>query len=480
MSSHLLKERPQVLNVGLSLFADEIARAGGTVTPIEWTPPAAGDRAIGQALARLVNHPEVEAANRTAFDAYLAAQPVLDGVAVARDVIPALRQRLILHSGPPIEWQRMCAPVRGAVIGAVIFEGWADDADGALKLIEGGDIDFAPCHHNSAVGPMAGIISPSMPVWIIREANSGRYTFSNLNEGIGKVLRYGAYSPAVLQRLHWMASTLYGVLAATFAEGLRIDLKPLIAQALHMGDECHNRNVAGTALLLKRLAPSMLHSKASREDVAAAFDFVGATDHFWLNISMATCKAMLDCARDVPSSSMVTAMSRNGVEFGIQMSGTGNRWFVAPAPIVEGLYFPGFSKEDAARDLGDSAITETAGLGAFAMAAAPAIVNFIGGSAKDVIAATETMGHLTLGFNGAFTLPAMSFAGTPAGIDARKVVDNNLTPIINTGIAHREAGIGQIGAGITHAPLACFTQAVAALAEEVTDANVRAPSADSD
>jgi len=469
MSLQLLHEEPQVLNVGLAAFAESIARAGGKVTQIEWAPPAGGDRAVGLALARLVNHPVVEAANRKAFAAYLAAQPMLQGVGIAREVIPSLRQRLILHAGPPIGWERMCAPVRAAIIGAVMFEGWADDLEGAEKLVERGDVMLAPCHHHGAVGPMAGIISPSMPVWIVREANSGRRTFSNLNEGIGKVLRFGANSPEVLERLRWMATTLYRALEATFVEAGSIDLKPLIAQALHMGDECHNRNVAATALLSKRLLPSMLQSKASREDLAAAVTFIGATDHFCLNIAMAACKAMLDAARDVTGSSMVTAMARNGVEFGIQVSGTGDRWFVAPAPVIDGLYFPGYSPQDAARDLGDSAITETAGLGAFAMAAAPAIVNFVGGSAEDVIATTAAMGHITLGHNTAFTLPSMNFAGTPAGIDVRKVVDSGLQPIINTGIAHREPGIGQIGAGITRAPLACFTQAVVALADMVTE-----------
>jgi len=464
MSLELLRQQPQVLNVGLASFAEAISSAGGKVTPIDWAPPAGGDEAVGRMLARLVNHPRVEAANRKAFDAYLAAQPVLEGVGIAGKLIPGLRQRLILHSGPPIGWERMAGPVRGAVIGAVLFEGWADDPDGALKLIERGEIAFAPCHHHGAVGPMAGIISPSMPVWIIGEANSGRRTYSNFNEGIGKVLRFGANSPDVIERLRWMTSVLYAVLEATFIESGSIDIKPLIAQALHMGDECHNRNVAATALLSKRLLPSMLRSQASREDIAASLAFIGATDHFCLNISMAACKAMLDVARDVAGSSMVTAMARNGVDFGIQLSGTGDRWFVAPAPVVDGLYFPGYSKNDAACDLGDSAITETAGLGAFAMAAAPAIVSWVGGSAEDVIATTTAMGHITLGRNSAFTLPAMNFAGTPAGIDARKVVDTGLLPIINTGIAHREAGIGQIGAGITHAPLACFTQAVAALA----------------
>jgi hypothetical protein len=459
-----------VLNVGLASFAAAIAQNGGVVEQIEWVPPANGDRAAGAALARLVNHPAVEAANRKAFQSYLAAQPVLTGIGLARDAIPKMGGRLVLHSGPPIAWELMCGPMQGAIIGAILFEGWASDIEKARALAESGSIPFEPCHHHGAVGPMAGVISPSMPVWIVREAGSGRLSFSNLNEGLGKVLRFGANSAAVVDRLRWMAATLGETLALTLAEIGGVELKPLMAQALQMGDEVHNRNAAATSLLLKLLAPAMLKSKASRESATSVVGFIAANDHFFLNLSMTACKAMLDAARGAPGSSMVTAMARNGVDFGVQLAGMNDRWFTSPAPVVDGLYFPGYSIADAAPDLGDSAITETAGLGGFAMAAAPAIVSFVGGTPADAIANTAAMGHITLGQNSAFTLPAMNFTGVPAGIDARKVVDTGLLPIINTGIAHREAGVGQIGAGITRAPLGCFVQAVTALAETVPEA----------
>jgi hypothetical protein len=465
----LLSQEPQVLNVGLASFSDAIARAGGAVAQIEWAPPADGDRAVGRALARLVNEPAVEAANRIAYQAYLAAQPVLAGIGTAGEAIPTMRPRLILHSGPPIAWERMCGPMQGAIIGAIVFEGWAADSEKARALVASGAVAFEPCHHHGAVGPMAGVVSPSMPVWIVREAASGSLAFSNLNEGLGKVLRFGANNAEVIDRLKWMASDLRQTLGLTLAETGSIELKPLMAQALHMGDELHNRNAAATSLLLKRLLPAMLRSKSSREDVAAAVGFMAGNDHFFLNVSMAACKAMLDAARGIADSSMVTAMARNGVDFGVQLAGTGNRWFTSPAPVVDGLYFPGYSIADAAPDLGDSAITETAGLGGFAMAAAPAIVNFVGGTPDDAIANTVAMSHITLGQNSAFTLPATNFSGTPAGIDARKVVDTGILPIINTGIAHREAGVGQIGAGITRAPLGCFAQALAALADTLPE-----------
>jgi hypothetical protein len=306
-----------------------------------------------------------------------------------------------------------------------------------------------------------------MPVWIVRNAGGANTSFCNMNEGLGKVLRFGANGPDVIERLKWMGAVMAPVLQAGLKVLGPLELKPLMAQALHMGDEVHNRNAAASGLLLKKLVPALLASGAAAADIAAVVGFIAGNDHFFLNLSMAACKAMLDAASGVAGSSLVTAMCRNGVDFGIRMSGTGDEWFTAPAPVVNGLYFPGYSIADAAPDLGDSAITETAGVGGFAMAAAPAIVKFVGGTPQDAIANTLAMTHITLGRNNAFTLPALNFGGTPAGIDARKVVDTGILPVINTGIAHREAGVGQIGAGVTRAPLACFTQAVSRLAQQL-------------
>ncbi len=453
-----------VLNVGLASFADAIVHTGGRATQIAWMPPANGDATAGAALARLVNAPAIEAANNQACDAYLTAQPMLAGVGVAREVIPGMSGLTILHAGPPIAWSRMCGPMRGAVVGAILYEGWADDADRAGAMAASGDIAFAPCHHHAAVGPMSGVISPSMPVWIVRNATHGNAAFCNLNEGLGKVLRFGANSAEVIARLKWMETVLGPALRAALEVLGETPVKPLMAQALHMGDEVHNRNVAASSLFVKRLAPVLLKTRTAPADIAAVIDFIAGNDHFFLNISMASCKAMLDAAHGVANSSVVTAMARNGVEFGIRVSGLGDRWFTTPAPVVDGLYFPGYTIADAAPDLGDSAITETAGVGGFAMAAAPAIVKFVGGTPQDAAANTLAMGHITLRKNDAFTLPTLDFAGTPACIDIRRVVDTGILPVINTGIAHRDPGVGQIGAGVTHAPLVCFTEAIAALA----------------
>ncbi|MBX3301493.1 MAG: DUF1116 domain-containing protein [Nitrospira sp.] len=469
MIQALFQEKLQVLNVGLSSFADSIAMAGGSALQIEWAPPAQGQAEVGRDLARLINLSAVETANQTAFDAYQSAQPVLRGIGIAGQVIPNMADRMILHSGPPIAWRDMCGPMRGAIVGAILYEGWAENLAKAEAMASGGEIAFEPCHHHNAVGPMAGIISPSMPVWMVTNTINGNQAFSNFNEGLGKALRFGANGPDVITRLKWMGQ----VLAPALRTGVELlggmDLKPMMAQALHMGDEVHNRNAAASSLFLKRFISALLKAHIPAADVSTVVEFIAGNDHFFLNLSMAACKAMLDSAHGVPGSSMVTAMARNGVEFGIRVSGTGNRWFTAEAPLVDGLFFPGYTTADAAPDLGDSAITETAGVGGFAMAASPAIVKFVGGTPQDAIDNTMTMTHITIGRNNAFTLPSLNFAGSPAGIDIRKVVDTGIQPIINTGIAHREAGIGQIGAGITRAPLACFTQAVSALANTIVD-----------
>ena len=462
--SMLFEQGRAIVNIGLASFADSIERAGGKATRVQWSPPAAGDRDAGLALAGLVNRVEVETANKKAFHAYLNAQPVLVGIGTAQKEIPGMAGRTILHAGPPIPWAEMCGPMQGAIVGAILYEGWASDATAAQKLAAKGEFGFAPCHDHAAVGPMAGVISPSMPVWIVENASGGKRSYSNMNEGLGKALRFGANDAQVIDRLRWIAGTLAPMLRASLAAIGPVELKPIIAQALHMGDEVHNRNAAASALLLKRLAPAALRTGLPAAQLAECVAFLAGNDHFFLNLSMAACKGMLDAAHGIPGSSMVTAMTRNGVRFGIRLSGTGGRWFEAPALAVEGLYFPGYGPQDAAADLGDSAITETAGLGGFAMEAAPAIVQFVGGTPADAIANTLAMTHITLGRNNAFTLPPLDFGGTPAGIDARKVLDTGILPVINTGIAHKQAGVGQIGAGITHAPLGCFTAAVLALA----------------
>jgi hypothetical protein len=408
---------------------------------------------------------DIDQANATAVERMMSARPILTGVAPARMVIPGMKDNLLLHAGPPIEWARMSGPLRGAMIGAMLFEGLAKTEAEATKMAESGQVEFDACHYHNSVGPMAGVISASMMVYIVENIEHGNKTFSNLNEGYGKVLRYGAYSEEVLKRLRWMNETLGPVLAEALEASKGIDLRALIGEALHMGDEGHNRNKAGSLLYLKQLAPHI--AKIVRNDInqSEVLQFIGDNALSVLNPVMAACKAMTDAAHGIEGSTIVTSMARNGTDFGIRVSGLDvKQWFTAPAEIPVGLFFSGFSQSDANPDIGDSAITETAGIGGFAMATAPAIVNFVGGTPKDAVNATLEMYEITTAESKYFTIPSLGFRGTPTGIDLRKVIELGITPRINTGIAHKNAGIGQIGAGLVRPPLAIFEKALMAYA----------------
>jgi len=409
---------------------------------------------------------DIEKANQEAVDRMMSARPILKGVATAEDVIPGMKETLILHAGPPIEWGRMSGPLRGSVIGALIFEGLVKDEAQAIALAESGEIEFAPCHHHNTVGPMAGVTSASMEVYEIENITHGNWAYSNLNEGYGKVLRYGAYAEEVLEKLRWMNDVLAKVLADALVESEGFDLRALLAEALHMGDEGHNRNKAGSLLFLKLLSP--LIAKVTKDDAieAEVLQFIGDNALSILNPVMAACKAMTDAAHGIEGSTVVTTMARNGTDFGIRVSGLGEDWFTAPAEIPDGLYFPGFSSEDANADIGDSTITETAGIGGFAMAAAPAIVTFISGTPQDALNTTLEMYEITVTEHKHFTIPALDFRGTPTGIDIRKVVELGITPRINTGIAHKEPGVGQVGAGLVRPPMQIFKDAIMAYAEK--------------
>jgi len=409
---------------------------------------------------------DIDQANATAVERMMSARPMLTGVATARDVIPGLRDNLLLHAGPPIEWARMSGPLRGAVIGALLFEGLAKNEAEAIAMAERGEVDFAPCHQHNTVGPMAGVTSASMKVYVVENITHGNRAYSNLNEGYGKVLRYGAYSDEVLKKLRWMNDVLGPALADALAQSSGLDLRALIAEALHMGDEGHNRNKAGSLIYLKLISPLIAKVVKDSAVEAEVLQFIGDNALSVLNPVMAACKAMTDAAHGVEGSTLVTSMARNGTDFGIRVSGLGDAWFTAPAEVPVGLYFSGFSSADANADIGDSAITETAGIGGFAMATAPAIVTFVGGTPKDAMNATLEMYEITAAEHKHFSMPALDFRGTPTGIDIRKVVELGITPRINTGIAHRQAGIGQVGAGLVRPPMAIFEQALVAYAEK--------------
>jgi len=410
---------------------------------------------------------DIDQANQTAVERMMSARPMLKSVATARDVIPDMKDNLFLHAGPPIEWARMSGPLRGAVIGGMLFEGIVKSEAEAISMVERGEVEFDSCHHHGAVGPMAGVISASMKVYVVENVEHGNKSFSNLNEGYGKVLRYGAYSDDVLKKLHWMNDVLGVALADALAQSNGIDMRALIAEALHMGDEGHNRNKAGSLIYLKLISP--LIAKVLKDEVVESevLQFMGDNALSVLNPVMAACKAMTDAAQGVEGSTIVTTMARNGTDFGIRVSGLGEKqWFTAPAEIPVGLFFSGFTQDDANPDIGDSAITETAGIGGFAMATAPAIVTFVGGTPKDAINATLEMYEITFAESKYFTMPSLDFRGTPTGIDLRKVVELGITPRINTGIAHRNAGVGQVGAGLVRPPLKIFEDALVTFAEK--------------
>jgi hypothetical protein len=409
---------------------------------------------------------DIDQANATVVGRMMDARPILKGLATARDVIPGLKPNLLLHAGPPIEWARMSGPLRGAVIGALLFEGLAKDEKQAMAMAEKGGVEFAPCHEHGAVGPMAGVTSASMKVYVIENVTHGNKSYSNLNEGYGKVLRYGAYSEEVLKKLRWMNDVLGPVLADALAASEGLDVRALIAEAMHMGDEGHNRNKAGSLLYLKWLSP--LIAKVAKDSAVESevLRFLGDNALSVLNPVMAACKAMADAAHDVEGSTVVSTMARNGTDFGIRVSGLNGQWFTAPCEVPQGLWFPGFTAADANPDIGDSTITETAGIGGFAMAAAPAIVTFVGSTPKDATNATLEMYEITVAEHKHFTIPSLEFRGTPTGIDIRKVVEKGITPRINTGIAHKQAGVGQVGAGLVRPPMKIFEDALVAFAEK--------------
>ena len=469
----LFSEKLQVINIGLDGFGQALQEQGVPVAMMDWRPPAGGDPKLIEMIDHLRSDSgdgwkeEIARANKEAISRLLAAKPMIKGIGRAIDVVPGMKEHLILHAGPPVDWKAMCGPMRGAVIGGLIYEELAKDPDEAERLAASGKIKFEPCHHHAAVGPMAGVMTASMPVWIMENEAFGNTAYCTLNEGLGKVLRYGAYSSEVIDRLNWMRDVLAPVLADAIAAHGPIDMKSLITQALQMGDEGHNRNRAGTSLFIREIAPFLVRLDRPREQIAKVFEFLNGNDHFFLNLTMPAGKASLDAAAGIEGSSLVTVMTRNGTEFGIRVSGTGDQWFTAPAPMVDGLYLPGFTADDAAPDIGDSAIAETTGYGGFAMAAAPAIVLFVGGTPQRAIEFTQRMYDITLAENNAYQVPVLGFRGTPTGIDVLKVVDTGIVPAINTGIAHKEPGIGMVGAGLVTPPISCFRDAARALAEKI-------------
>jgi hypothetical protein len=473
MTTPIFADEPlAVVNVGVEAFTRSVREAGGRATHVDWRPVGDGDPQLAWRLALLAGDADdadaigtrIDRANGEAVERMIAARPVLEDVALhARDVWPDMG-RTLLHAGAPVPFDRMCGPMQGAMIGALLYERWADTPQDAEAMLRADAIRIAQCHDHGAVGPMAGIISPSMPLFVVRNATHGNVAYSNMSEGIGRVLRFGANGPDVVLRLRWIEQTLAPVLKDAVRIAGGIDLKAIQAQALLMGDEVHSRNAAATLQLLSAVAVALAGSDFERGAIREALQFIAGNSQFFLNLSMVSSKAIMDAAHGIDACAVVTAIARNGVTTAIRVSGLGRRWFEAPSDMPVGLFFPGFSQEDANADLGDSAICETAGFGGSSLAASPALLQLVGGTVREAIAYSREMLDIAVARNPGLSLPALDFTGAPCGIDIRKVVDSGIRPVLTTGIAHRQAGVGQIGAGIVRAPMACFTQAVTALA----------------
>lgn len=408
----------------------------------------------------------LDEANKAVINKIVASTPFLMDVVPAKSVIEELNSHTLLHAGPPITWEQMTSPMQGSCVGAVLFEGWAATEEEAWEMLRNNQITFVPCHHVNAVGPMGGITSGSMPVLVVENKTDGNRAYCTMNEGIGKVLRFGAYSGEVIDRLNWMKDTLGPVLSKALAltdDGLNVNV--MMAKAITMGDEFHQRNIAASLVFLKEIVPFILQTDIEDDQKQQVIKFLADTDQFFLNIAMATGKAVMDAARTIQHGTVVTAMCRNGHEFGVRISGMGDQWFTAPVNTPKGLFFTGYSQEMACPDMGDSAITETFGVGGMAMIAAPGVTRFVGaGGFKDALNTSNDMMEICIDRNSNFTIPTWDFQGACLGIDARKVVETSIEPVINTGIAHKEAGVGQIGAGTVLAPVKCFENAIEAYA----------------
>lgn len=467
----LLSEKPKVINIGLKSFAEVVESFGCEVVQYDWMPPAGGNVELIKTLNFLRNYEgfDIDEANRSVIAKVVASQPVIKDVVPAKSVIKELNEgKVILHAGPPIQYENMPDPVQGSCVGAALFEGWASTEEEARKILASGEVTFIPCHHVKAVGPMGGITSANMPVFVVENTTDGNEAYCTMNEGIGKVLRFGAYSKEVVDRLLWMKN----VLGPTLGKAIRtlggLNVNPLVAKAIAMGDEFHQRNIAASLAFLKEVSPVITKMEMDDKDRYDVIKFLADTDQFFLNIMMATGKAVMDGARQITDGTVVTAMCRNGVEFGIRISGMGDEWFTAPVNTPQGLYFTGYDGEDACPDMGDSAITETLGVGGMAMIAAPAVTRFVGaGGYEDALRTSTEMTEITIDRNPNFIIPNWNFQGTCLGIDARLVVEKGITPVINTGIAHKIAGYGQIGAGTVHPPIECFEKAIVAYAKKL-------------
>ncbi|NQS91686.1 MAG: DUF1116 domain-containing protein [Chloroflexi bacterium] len=409
---------------------------------------------------------QIEQANQKAAEIISQGDPVLVDIAPAGDVIPGLEDKMILHAGPPIEWAQICGAQRGALIGQVLFEGWADTPEKAEVMLEKGDIRLEPNHHHQTVGPMAGTISVSAPVWVVENKTYGNRAYCRQVEGRQQ---FGEYTEDALDGLRKWRDVWAPTLRKALHKIGELELKPIITQALQMGDELHNRHSAASSLFANKMAVAMAEADLPKSSVLPTLYYITNHNLIFLGIAMACGKAIADPAHGIEYSTVVTAMARNGTEFGIRVSGLDETWFTAPAPVVDGLFLPGYGDKDAGLDMGDSAITETVGWGGFVLGGAPGILSLVGGTPDEALAYSREMKKITVAVHPTYRMPALGFAGTSIGIDIRKVVQTNIAPIIDTAIAHKDPGYPIIGAGLVRPPMDCFKQALIAFGKKYQD-----------
>jgi hypothetical protein len=466
----LFSSELQVINAGVAEFAEALRQQSVPVVDLAWQPPAQGDSTLVEVLKHIYGSRElverIEAANQETFRRILDSNPQVIDVAPAAEAMGL--SRTILHAGPPISWERMCGPQKRAVLGAIRFEGWAGHDQAAEVLVKNGEVTLSPNHRYGAVGTMTGIISPSMPVLVVRNETFGNDSYATFNEGRGNTLWFGVADEGTLTRLRWLRDEVGPAMKAAIKQHGPLNIFDIVAQGLQMGDECHARSAACTALLVKKLMPSMLEAGVAGQTVADIIRFMDQNNHFFLSFTIAAVKATMDAAHGAPYSTVVTAMSRNGVDFMIRVGGLGQRWLVGPVSAMdEAVYYTGYIVADAAGDIGDSAIIETCGLGGMAIAGAPTIAPFVGGSLADEVAAVRRLETITLGTHDKFRLPPMDSATTPLGLDLRRIVETRLVPFITTGVLHEtSSSAGQIGTGVARAPIQIFNQALVALAHQ--------------
>jgi hypothetical protein len=453
-----------VINVGLPLFEQAIRDQGADVVGVDWRIPGGGDATVIAALARLFGPKAavIDEANREVVRRMNEGVPLLTGVASAGSVIPGMTDRTVLHCGPAIAWADMCDPLQRSVKAAIVAEGWCADVAAAAAMLAAGDVRLAPANEHATVVPMATAIGPSAPVYVVHMKAGGTTAFSSINQGSGQVAWFGVDSPEAIERLRFVRDVVGPVLAGALASKGSTDVFSLAAQGVPMGDDVHMRVQATTNLFLRDLLPHLVSSTHSGAEAAATF--LSGNHLMFLNLAMAAAKSLVMWAGEVPNSSIITTMSRNGTTYGIRLPGRDDEWFITESPpIQQALYYPGQGPETSANDIGDSAVLELIGLGGPAAANSPAVAGFLGGRMSHAIAATRKMQRICVGESSRFRLPILDNVGTPVGIDLRLVVESGITPAVNTGIVHVSAGTGQVGAGVATAPLACFVEALLAL-----------------